>query len=278
MSRPTYGRVQVAEPPHTLACLHVHDGVSPLKEVDHEPRVAVLDQSDLLAQGIRCSTFIQGAQDVDALGSCVYNTAVEAASNVLGSRQFAQFVTGKMVMDPDGIYQNAAACEKLAITWYHQGTDQTGDPASEWPPTDCGSSGVYSVQLLQRLGAASGATVASAGPDLISLMQADGVMMGSPWFFAWEEPDANGFVDGDGSADALRAAIKSGIAGGHETYLSAVEKLAYHPGTSVIDPFNTVLRDRNHWRKDWGDNGSCRLHLSTLMMLGGHADFRQLTP
>ena len=50
MSYPVYGRYAVAESPSMLACLHQYDGTTPLKVVDHEPKVGVLDQSDLIAQ------------------------------------------------------------------------------------------------------------------------------------------------------------------------------------------------------------------------------------
>lgn len=75
MSNHAYGRFQVAEAPSALRALHFHT-TEKLKTVDHEPKVAVLDQEDLLAQGIRVSQFIQGAKDVDALGSCTAQATV----------------------------------------------------------------------------------------------------------------------------------------------------------------------------------------------------------
>src|ERR1017187_4214531 len=119
MSSPTYGRFHLAEAPSVLRTLHVHDGVSPLKEVDHEPKVAVLDQSDLLAQGIRCSTFIPGAQDADALGSCTANATVSALSNLLSPADFSAFIKANSYVD-------VVSAEKAAISFYHACTDQTG--------------------------------------------------------------------------------------------------------------------------------------------------------
>ena len=55
MSYPCYGRYAVAEPPSNLASLHFHNPNLALRVVDHEPKVGVLDQSDLLAKGIHCS-------------------------------------------------------------------------------------------------------------------------------------------------------------------------------------------------------------------------------
>lgn len=274
MSYPVYGRNHVAEAPSALLNLHLHDGVSPLKEVDHEPKIAVLDQSDLLSQGIHVSAFLPGAQDVDGLGSCTANAAVSALSNLLSLNQFAKFVEVAAPSDP---YRQAVRLEKAAIRFYHACTAQTGEPAQEWPPTDCGSSGAYVVQELQHLQLASGAKIASGADNIVSLLQQGGLIVGQPFLNAWEQPDAWGFIDGDGSAATLEAQLQQGVAGGHETYLSAIERLALLP-TGHVDPRKTVLRFRNSWSAAWGDHGSYRAHLSTYMALQGSSDFRLILP
>lgn len=266
-----YGRVAVAEPPSTLLSLHLHTG-RVLRSVDHEPKIAVLDQENLIEQGIRCSTFIPGCHtDPDALGSCVYNTLTEALSNTLDSASFRAATRARS-------YKDTAAAERFAIRCYHAGTDQTGDPATEWPPTDCGSSGLYAAQYATRQGWAAGATVAAHDAEsIVSLVQTGGAMVGSPFFMAWEQPGPDGFVDDDGSPEALQKAIASGVAGGHETYLSAVEKLTVTETGRVVAE-QTVLRHRNHWTPSWGDAGSYRIHLSTWLMLGRYVDIRRLEP
>lgn len=274
MSR--YGRIQVAEPPSALARLHIHDGAE-LREVDHEPKVAVIDQQNLLEQGIRVSQFIPGARDVDALGSCTCNALTAALSNLLPEVRFNE-VLGALVGDhaagPAG-FDDAIGAERGAIALYHQITDQTGDPATEWPPTDCGSSGPYLYQYAQHAGWAKTERIAHGAQSIVSLLQTDGVLQGTPFFYAWEEPDAHGFVDGNGTVADLMAAIRSGVAGGHETYISAIEKLTVSQTGQVI-PEQTVLRVRNSWGPAYGDHGSFRIHLSTLVWLGGQCDFRQL--
>jgi hypothetical protein len=270
----SYGRFQVAEPPPALASLHQHDG-SPLKEVDHEPKVGVLDQEDLIEQGINTATLIPGAKEVDALGSCTANAGTSGLSNLLSEARFAAWVGKQVLVGGGTVYADVVATEEAAIRFYHTCTDQTGTPAQEWPPTDCGSSGPYVVSELQRLGLASGAKVASGADNIVSLMQTDGLLVGQPFLNAWEEPDANGFIDGNGSVVTLEAQIKQGVAGGHETYWSAIEKLALLP-SGHVDARKTVIRFRNSWTKSWGDNGSARLHLSTFIALGGNCDFRQL--
>lgn len=276
--KPLYGRYQTPERAGYLADLHVHDGTVYLKQVDHETPVAVLDQSDLLAQGIHCSRFIPGAGDVDELGSCTAETALEALARILTIEHFLtvceQLINHRASQGPIA-YSSAAGIQRAAIAFYHQCTHQTGRTDEEWPPTDCGSSGPYIVEELLRLGVIGSQKIAHAGEDLISLMQSDGVLMGSPWFYSWEEPDQHGFIDGNGSATAFQEAVDSGLAGGHETYLAAVEKLVLLP-TGHVDVAKTVIRGRNHWTRSWGDHGCYRVHLSTLVRAGGQCDFRQI--
>ncbi len=280
MSYPVYGRYQVAEAPSALLSFHFHDGSTPLREVDNETPLGVLDQSDLLAQGIHTSRFIPGCKvDAPALGSCTANTAMEALAKLLPEAEFLALckrLIDHAASNAPTSYADVVGAERAAIAFYSRCTDQTGDPSTEWPPTDCGSSGPYIVELARALGVVAGEKIATAGESLLSLMQTGIVMMGSPWFYKWEEPDAQGFIDGNGSIPAIEESIRSGVAGGHETSLTAIEKLALLP-TGHVDLVNTVLRGRNHWTKPWGDQGCYRIHASTLVAISGACDFRQLT-
>lgn len=270
------GRFQAPEPPSALMRLHFHDGVTALREVDHEPRIAVLDQEDLDKQGIDVSTFIPGApKNVKALGSCTGNTLIEAFSNILSTEAFAAFVCKLGAVQADFTeYQDTVAAERAAIGAYHAVTDLTGQSASEWPPTDSGSSGPYLYQWALAQGLIGSEQIAHGADSIVSLMQADGVLIGSPWFNLWFEPDAAGFIDGKGTIADLQAAIQSGCPGGHEYYGAAIEKLALLP-TGVVDAVNTVIRCRNHWTESFGDHGSFRMHLSTVVALGNNIDARQ---
>lgn len=272
-----YGRNAVAEAPSALKSLHFHDGITPLKTVDHEPKIAVLDQEDLIAQGINTAQLVKGAKKVDALGSCTANTTIEALSNLLSLHAFASLVEmlSTMFTSTQTIYADTVTAEKAAIVFYNRCTRQTGQSSQEWPPTDCGSSGPYIVQECETLKVAGGAKIAHGADNIVSLMQSGGIMCGSPFLNAWEEPNAAGFIDGNGSSATLQAQIAQGVAGGHEYFLSAIEKLTLLR-TGRVDDRNTVIRIRNHWTPSWGDHGSARVHLSTLVALGNQADFRQL--
>lgn len=261
-----FGRYAVAEP-FRAETFHLYRGEQ-LTTVDHEPPIGVLDQEDLTAQGIFTSRFIPGAPDVEALGSCTCNAGTvslaqrRASAGLPAATLAGQSITG----DPVGN-------ERFAIVLYHRVTDQTGDPASEWPPTDCGSTGLYVCQELMHQGLIASYQSASGVHSLVSLLQGGTVIMGAPWFNAWMAPDSHGFVDGDGSVGALTRAIASGVAGGHETCITAVETLKFD-ATGAIDAEASVARVRNSWGATWGDHGSYRLHLSTLQLLGPQADYK----
>lgn len=252
--RPTrFGRYAVAEPPRFAA---MHRPTSALRQVAWTIPLPVLDQEDLLAQGIDTSKIVSGAAQVDALGSCTAN----ATTASLAERTAAAH--GTLPMPPD-----AVGAEEWAIAFYHRCTDQTGDPSQEWPPTDCGSTGLYCCSELRRMrlihSYQSGADVL----QLLSMLQQGSVIQGTPFFNAWMEPDQDGFVDGDGSTAAIEAAIESGVAGGHETCVHAIEQL------DAKDPSGpgTVLRVRNSWSASWGLSGDFRVHASTLDYLCRYA-------
>lgn len=262
-----YGQFHVADSPSTLATsLHLHQGET-LREVDHEPRNAVLDQEDLIAQGIDTATLIKGAKRVDALGSCTANASMSALSLVLSELDYLTFCKATS-------YEDTKAIEEAAIEFYAGETHLTGIPADEWPPVDCGSSGPYMFQYAHERGLVSSQRIAHGAQNIVSLLQRDGVLQGGPFLNVWEEPPASGIVDGNGSYATLEEQIAMGVAGGHETYQSAIVKLTLS-ATGIVEPEKTLLRVRNSWTKSWGDNGSFFIHLSTLVALGGYYDFRQ---
>ena len=260
-----FGRYAVAEPLR-FDLFHHHDPATELKAVDHEPPVPVLDQEDLIAQGIDTSVLIPGAQKIDALGSCTCNAGTVHLAERGGSQ--ASFTVNGITLNQDAVNN-----EKFAISLYHRVTDQTGDPSQEWPPTDCGSTGLYVMTGLQALGMTSSYKTAANVTDALSLLQAGTVIIGTPFFNAWMEPGPDAFLDGNGKTSDLQRAIDSGVAGGHETCLTAIESISYNGST--VDLEHTILRVRNSWSSSWGDNGSFRLHASTLHYLASYVDFKQ---
>ena len=268
-----FGQFAVAEPLR-FDLLAFHDD-TPLKEVEHDIPIPVLDQEDLHKQGIDVTKLVPGAADTDALGSCTCNTGTAhiaerwaAAGKDLSGLKLTGG-TGAITMSATG----STADEEFAILLYHLVTDQTGVPSQEWPPTDCGSNGLYVCQELIGRGFAVSYKSASNVTADIALLQSGSVMQGGPWFNSWMTPDSNGFVDGDGSYEAMRAALNSGVAGGHETLQHGIPQLALASNGSV-DLANTVIKVRNSWSTQFGLNGDYLLHASTLNYLLKYYDFK----
>ncbi|HUC59816.1 MAG TPA: hypothetical protein VMA95_20620 [Streptosporangiaceae bacterium] len=273
-TRTKFGQVSVAEPPR-FDLLAFHDG-STLKEIVHDIPIPVLDQEDLHAQGINVTQLVTNAQDVDALGSCTCNTGTEHISERWAAA--GKDISGLTLPAANGQQislsaANAVTDEEFAILLYHVVTDQTGDTAQEWPPTDCGSSGLYVCQELIHLGFASSYQSAPNIVACLSLLQTGTVMQGGPWFNSWMQPDSNGFVDGDGSLDALHAAIQSGVAGGHETLQRGIAQVA-QTADGTVELNSTVIRVRNSWSTQFALDGDYLVHASTLNYLAKYYDYK----
>lgn len=213
---------------------------------DHEPPCPILDQEDLHQQGIHPTKIfpkVKGLDDADALGSCVGNATVEHLTERVGMAKLKLKAS------------DSVGAEVLAIQRYHRATQLDEDWADEYPSTDCGSSGLGSAQACKADGLISSYRHAATARGVLAMLQTGTAISGWPWFNAWFEPDADGFIDsGDWES--------SGIAGGHEFCLTAVEALVLNPDDSInLDA--TIVRARNSWAKGWGDHGSFRFRMST---------------
>lgn len=266
-----FGRYHVAEP-FRAELLHLDTGTA-LKTVAHEIPIPVLDQEDLQSQGIDTSQIIPGASKVDALGSCTANaTTASAAERYTAAGKDLDLLLGRFTQGNRTV--SSRECEAWAIRFYDLCTHQTGDPAQEWPPTDCGSTGLYCCQQLIRQHFITSYKTGTGGHALASMLQAGSVIIGSPWFNDWMEPDPDGFIDGDGSMDALRITMGSGVAGGHETCAYALPKVKL-TATGQIDLQNSWVQVRNSWSPSWGLSGDYRIHLSTIDWLAQNIDLKQ---
>jgi len=243
--------------PRSLAYRRRYNG-EPLKPAEWAPKVPVLDQQDLIAQGIHTSQLFKGAPDVDALGSCTANSATALISILHDPATLAE--AGLDVTDP-------AAAEEWAIGLYSDAThrDQWHDQA--WPSTDCGSSGLGVAKALRHRGLIDQYGHATTAEELGMLLQTGPVLMGIVWVDAFFTPDPDGFID------TAPNWLTSTVAGGHEVCLTALEDVAFNPDGTLAD--STVLRFVNSWTTSWGDQGFGRLTVGTYRALRHEIDLVQ---
>ncbi|MFF7476690.1 hypothetical protein [Streptomyces sp. NPDC008092] len=255
---PKLGRHLVLDP-RTLAYQRPYAG-EPLKPAEWEPTVPVLDQEDLLAQGIRTSEMFQGVEDVDALGSCTGNSGTELISALHDAKTLAD--AGLDITDP-------VAAEKWAIGLYSDASHRDQWMDQNWPTTDCGSSGLGVAKALRSRGLIDQYGTATSALELCRDLQHGGLLAGMPWFKAWFEP-----VGSSALLDDIPDWEKSPIAGGHELYVSALEQVR-QTAAGRIDYKRTIIRLRNHWTRSWGDNGSFRMSLAIYQKLRKQIDLLQ---
>ncbi|MCX4885853.1 hypothetical protein [Streptomyces sp. NBC_00847] len=255
---PRLGRHLVLDP-RSLAYRRPYTG-QPLKPAEWEPAVPVLDQQDLLAQGIRTSEMFQGTDDVEALGSCTGNAGTELVSVLHDAKTLKS--AGLDVTDSVG-------AEKWAIGLYSDASHRDQWLDQTWPNIDCGSSGLGVAKALRSRGLIDQYGHATTGLEFCRDLQHGGLLAGMPWHQAWFEP-----VGASALLDDIPDWDKSPIAGGHELCVTALEKVRT-TATGRLDHKNTIIRLRNHWTRSWGDNGSFRMSLDIYRRLRKQIDLIQ---
>ncbi|MFF8910522.1 hypothetical protein [Streptomyces olivaceoviridis] len=243
----------------SLAYRRRYDG-EPLRPVEWAPKVPVLDQQDLLTQGIHTSQLFDGVEDVDALGSCTANSATALISILRTPEDLA--AAGLDVTDP-------VAAEKWAIGLYSDAThrDQWHDQA--WPATDCGSSGFGVAKALRARGLIHQYGHATTARELCRDLQTGPVLMGTVWYDAWFEP-----VSSNALLDDIPDWKRSPVAGGHEVCIVALEDVNFD-SFGRLDYARTILRIRNSWSRSWGDDGEFRMSLAIYQALRPQIDLTQ---
>lgn len=179
--------------------------------------------------------------DQGNLGSCTGN----AGAGALGTEPFYSAV-GESVLPPGS---DPAAVQAFAVQLYSDASVIDAF-AGAYPPDDTGSSGLAICKVLKGRGTIAGYRWARSAYGFIRLLQDGPVLQGMPWYGAFFEPDADGFIDSN------PAWATSGVAGGHE-----VEALGLELDTQ--DVFNSVITYANSWGEGWGDAGRFRMRLGT---------------
>lgn len=251
------GRHRVLDP-RSLAYRRPYTGET-IRTVEWAPRVPVLDQQDLVKQGIRTSEMFDGVADVDALGSCTANAATALLSVLL---------THDECMKAGLDTTDAAAAERFAIGLYADATKADEWLDYTWPRDDCGSSGLGVAKALRRRGLIDQYGHAKTAEELCALLQTGPVLMGLPWHEAFFSP-----VSSLALLDEIPGWEQSPVAGGHEVLITALESVAEVEGEFSYE--HTVIRCRNSWASGWGDNGSFRMSLAVYQRLRSDIDLIQ---
>lgn len=233
----------------------------PLHPIEWAPKVPVLDQQNLMAQGIHTSRLFDGVDDLDALGSCTANAATALVSVLHTADTLAQY--GLNTADP-------VAAELWAIGLYADATTKDQWHDSQWPTTDCGSSGLGVAKALKDHGLIDQYGTATTAEELCQLLQTGPVLMGLPWHEAFSSP-----VSDLALLDEIPDWQNSPVVGGHEVCITAIEEVAYDDGNGRLFHDHTILRIRNSWGSGWGDNGSFRMSLSLYNSLRQGIDLIQ---
>jgi len=196
--------------------------------------------------------------DQGNLGSCVGNAATRHLAAIYGPDMSGILLHGRtLTLDPD-------TDERFAVELYHAATVKDGFPGV-YPPNDTGSSGLGAMRALKEAHLISAYHWATSLRGFASMLQRGSCIIGMPWYEAFFNPDTHGFID----ADTHWAG--SGLAGGHEVYVAALE------AWDDRDSRKVVFRLDNSWGTSWGAHGSFRMHGSTYIMLRHQIDLKQAT-
>lgn len=243
--RPDLGRHLVLDP-RSLAYRRRYTGERILP-TEWAPKAPVLDQRNLISQGIRTSSLYEGMDDVDALASCTGNAAATLLSILHTTQGLAD--AGLDVTDP-------AAAETWAIGLYSDATHHDQWLDLDWPVQDCGSSGLGVAKALRGRGLIDQYGHATTAEELCRDLQTGPVLMGMSWRDAFFEP-----VGSSALLDDITGWQDSPIVGGHEVCITALEHVTYTP-TGGLDYARTILRARNSWGSSYGDAGEFRFSLA----------------
>jgi hypothetical protein len=239
----------------------VHDGMRLGRHLELDPRsLAFLPDPELARKPIKPAEWVPPIPTLNQgqLGSCTGNAGTYHMAALAGpGRANTLALKGNVLSATD-----AAACESFAVELYHEATVLDGFPG-DYPPDDTGSSGLGVCRALKANHLIGRYVWATNLRAFGVLLQRAGVIIGTPWFESWFRPGPDGFVDDNPDW------ANSGVAGGHEVYVEALE------AWDEQDPAKSVIRFHNSWGDGWGDHGCGRMRLSTYKQLQASVDVKQ---
>lgn len=176
--------------------------------------------------------------DQGNLGSCVGNTAAEWLNCAVAVKNRARGEL--MTRYRSRVYLNEAD----AVELYSEATQRDEDDSVEYPPTDCGTSGLGVAKALKDCGFITEYRWTFSFGAFLTALQAFPVCVGINWYSGMFDPDRAGYVVPTGSVE-----------GGHEILARG------------LDYSQQRVRFRNHWGADWGAGGECWMSFDSIERL-----------
>lgn len=192
--------------------------------------------------------------DQGSIGSCTAN----AGAGALGTQPYFDHVGRTLFRDP----ANTTTAEDFAVQLYKDATVVDGYPGV-YPPEDTGSSGLAICKVLRKRKTVVGYRFARSAYGFAQLLQDGPVLVGMPWYEAFFEPDADGFIDANANWSTTQ------LAGGHEVEAVGLD-------LNPKDVYSSVITFCNSWGTGWGDAGRFRIRLRTYEQLS-EVDIKQFT-
>lgn len=218
-----------------------------LRNRSHRLWGGVLDQGNLLAQGIHTTELVGASLDADALGSCTGNAAA-GAMNTTPLRR------GRKLYD-----------ETDAIRFYSWASLNDAYDGG-YPDQDTGSSGLAVGMALVRDKVISRVEHAFGLEHTLGALMLNSALLGIPWRNDMFRPNEHGFVTNTG-----------GLAGGHEIVLHAV-----HIHEEWVCAINSWGPEWGGWKDKYGrpvHQGHFRMTFDTLRsLLANDGDVTVLVP
>lgn len=202
------------------------------KDMEWPRRIPILDQSNLLAQGVKL------AGNPDSLSSCTGNAGI----GIIGTSPYwvkQGYSLRKALKDP-------LTAEIHAIDLYAEATELDEFPDT-YPPTDDGSSGLGVAKALVQQNLITGYDHIFTGvTGIVTALQSAPVTVGTNWYESMFTPNNAGVLS-----------ISGAVAGGHQYVLDAVY---------IRD---RLFRMVNSWNPSWGDGGCAFMSWDTADRLMG---------
>lgn len=209
------------------------------RHVLHDRRSREFDAADLIVGAPHIATVLHeahtGVWDQGHVGSCTAN----AALGVLMCDPFWKAGWRFTEADALSLYEAETRLDNKLIP-------------GQYPPTDTGSTGLWSMKALKARGLITGYRWCFSLKTALQILMHSPVSTGVPWYQSMFDVDSRGFIHVD---------AYSPIEGGHQVAVVGV------------DVEKQAVRIRNSWGTAWGEDGHCWLSWGDWnMLLKQHGD------